>query len=167
MQTTKFSQKLWGLFHSPVHFLVFIVSLSVFLGVLFLPSIGCYIDSHCLPYGPYPITPSVFSDLVSWFPLANKVSQGDFFPATMTINGSGTGWGIFPYISLWIHGGLIKLFGVSLSYIIGRMIFSILIFYLVLRLFNRHLNILWSVTLTFLTRPLQTLDLFYLMGKYL
>jgi hypothetical protein len=102
-----------------------------------------------------------FSVLTNWLPLAVDVAQGNLLPLTPSLAAEQSGLSIYPYITLWLHGLLIALFGPNGAAVVGGVVWPSLSFILLVMLFRRYLPRRWSVslaavaTISFVDLPLR------------
>jgi len=101
--------------------------------------------------GTFAVTPSVFSEINSWLPLAYRVSQGHLFPAQPSVNPGASAFEFYPYISLWIHGALLKLAGLNGTYWIGHVLIPLGCYAMLYAIFRRSLSAAWSTGFAFLS----------------
>ncbi len=90
----------------------------------------------------------VLSNYTSWIPLSNEAAQGNIFPIHFLTNGVEPNINFFPYLSLWISGIFIYIFGVSGAFLIGSLIFSVLSYILMVLIYRRYLPWIWSIFLS-------------------
>ena len=99
-------------------------------------------------YGTVAVSSSEFQSIHSWMPLVRSIIQGNFFPSEVSVNPEAKALLYYPYLSLWFYGLSIKLLGVVGTMIIGQVLFPVLSFFLLVKIFNRYLDILWSITIS-------------------
>ena len=99
------------------------------------------------------ITSSVseFKSVSSWMPLIRAVAQGNLFPSASTVDLNAQALLYYPYISLWFSGAIAYFFNTKGLIIIGQVILPTLTFYLMVKIYNRYINKLWSITISFIT----------------
>ena len=91
---------------------------------------------------------SDFQSIYSWHPLIKGVSLGNLFPSQPNINISAQAFLFYPYITLWIYGLMVWIVGMKMVVIISTVIFPIVSFYLLYKIFLRQLTEIWSVTIS-------------------
>ncbi len=103
-------------------------------------------------YGIYniPILESLmgFSDASSWLAVASEISRGNLIPNAPSLGSEDQGIMHFPYFSLWIYGFFINVFGTTTSLLIFKIVLPIIIFFLMVRVYQIYLPYLWSLGLT-------------------
>lgn len=98
--------------------------------------------------GNTSFTPAEWSEFASWQLLSAKVADGNLFPVLASIDAQASGLSFYPYLSIWVHGLLIKLFGLGGASIIGHVLFPAACFVLLFYVFRRHLTRRWCVALS-------------------
>ncbi|MBT5868937.1 MAG: hypothetical protein HOH38_08875, partial [Nitrospinaceae bacterium] len=98
-------------------------------------------------FGSITMSAGIFSELTGWLPLAAEVSRGNLFPSEPSIGSGASQLGFYPYISVWVHGLFIALFGVQGASFIGTTLFPIIAFFLLIKIYNRYLPTQWSISL--------------------
>jgi len=101
-------------------------------------------------YAVVPLTgigEAAFSTVTSWMPLAAETARGNLFPATPSLGQGAVSFGFYPYITLWIHGLTIAVFGLKGAAIIGAAVWPTATFLLMVVLFRRFLPRRWAFTL--------------------
>jgi len=88
-----------------------------------------------------------FSSVTSWLPLASEIARGNLFPTAPALGNGATGLQFFPYLTLWLHGLTIAVFGLKGTAVIAETVCPTLGFLLLVGLFRRFLQRRWSVTL--------------------
>jgi hypothetical protein len=90
---------------------------------------------------------AAFGTVTSWMPLAAETARGNLFPATPSLGQGDASFGFYPYITLWIHGLTIAIFGLKGAAIIGGAIWPAATLVLMVVLFRRFLPRRWAFTL--------------------
>ena len=88
-----------------------------------------------------------FSNFSSWLPLSAEVARGNFFPIEPSQGLAQSSFEFFPYLSLWLHGVLITLFGLGGAQLIGSTFFPSLSFALMVLIFRCYLPWRWSIAI--------------------
>lgn len=87
------------------------------------------------------------SDLTAWWPLAADVSRGVLFPSAPALGQESWGIGFFPYLSVWLHGALLAVFGVSGTMWIGVLVLPVVAFILTVQIYRYFMPWRWSLFL--------------------
>jgi hypothetical protein len=90
------------------------------------------------------------SSQATWLPLAAEVSRGNLFPIDPFSGQGDSAFRFFPYISLWLSGLLISIFGVGGSLFIGSSIIPTLSYIFMVLIYRCFLNWRWSISLSVL-----------------
>jgi hypothetical protein len=93
------------------------------------------------------INEATLSSISSWLPLASEVARGNLLPAAPALGDGLTELRFYPYITLWIHGLTIAVFGQVGAAVVGEVIWPVIGFLLLISLFRRFLPRRWSITL--------------------
>jgi hypothetical protein len=115
-------------------FVISVWALSVFSAWLPIQLLYSDAGAYMLPLE----TSEGLNVLTGWLPLANSVSEGNLLPILSATGGNKTGLEFYPYLTLWLNGALIALFGIMGSALIGEVVLpaaSLVLFVLVLRQF--------------------------------
>jgi hypothetical protein len=91
-------------------------------------------DTYLLPLE----TAESLNVLTGWLPLAKSVSEGNLLPLLSATGSAESGLAFYPYITLWLNGILVALFGVTGSALVGEVLFpaaGLVTFVLILRQF--------------------------------
>ena len=67
-------------------------------------------------------THAALGTTTTWLPLAVDVAGGTLFPVAPSTAAGGSGLAIYPYLTLWLHGLLIFLFGLPGAHYFGEAI---------------------------------------------
>ena len=115
--------------------------------------------------GPFTIVaeaePQLSTD-TSWLPLAAEVARGNFFPNMPSLGTGTSGLSFYPYITLWIHGLFVALFGPSGAGAVGQVLWPTIAFLLMWKIYRIYLPRRWSLMLAaiglivFVPLPLRT-----------
>ena len=81
----------------------------------------------------------VLSNYTSWIPIALEVSEGNIFPVHSLSGDTESGVRFFPYISLWLSGSLIYIFGISGTILIGSVLFPVLSYIVMTLIYKKYL----------------------------
>lgn len=98
-------------------------------------------------YGVYEVGQDALSNFASWLPLAEQVSRGNLLPVLPSVDADASGFSIYPYLTLWLHGLLVAVSGVRGTETIAHVVVPTacyVVFYRVLRL---NLPRRWSIAL--------------------
>ena len=88
------------------------------------------------------------SNHVSWLPLSAEIARGNIFPIDPLLGQGGSGIGFFPYLSLWITGVLIALFGTGVTLLIGSTLLPTMSYFFMVLIYRRYLPWRWSISLS-------------------
>jgi len=140
--TKKISKSFYG--GRPL-FLASIVWISIILSAWDVQQVyflGEYFDK--LLFGDY----WVLSNHASWMTLAGEISQGNLLPVYSLSGQVETDLKFYPYLSLWISGLLVYMFGVSSAVLIGGAFFSIASYIFMVLIYKNYLPWRWSISLS-------------------
>jgi hypothetical protein len=88
------------------------------------------------------------SSQTTWLPLAVEISRGNFFPIDPFLGQADSAFRFFPYLSLWISGLLISIFGTGAALLIGSSIIPTLSYIFMVLIYRCFLNWRWSISLS-------------------
>lgn len=89
----------------------------------------------------------VLSNYISWMPIAVEVSEGNLFPGQNLAESLESHVGLLPYISLWLSGLLIHIFGAHGATLVGSILFPVLSYILMVLIYKRYLPMRWAISL--------------------
>ena len=90
---------------------------------------------------------SIFSEKTSWLPLAAEVARGNILPTEPSLATGASGLSFLPYLSVWVQGLFIALFGVQNTQIIGSMLFPVACFAVLVLIYREYIPLRWSIAL--------------------
>ena len=90
---------------------------------------------------------SDFSNFSSWLPLSAEVARGNFFPIEPFLGLGQSSFEFFPYLTLWLHGILIALFGLGGAQLVGSTFFPMLSFTLMVLIYRCYIPWRWSIAI--------------------
>jgi hypothetical protein len=96
-----------------------------------------------LPYGEF----LAFNNFSSWLPLSVEVSRGNWFPVDPSLGYGNSGLEFFPYLTLWLHGLLISIFGIVGTQVVGATFLPVCSFIVMVLIFHQYLFWRWSIAL--------------------
>jgi hypothetical protein len=99
-------------------------------------------------YGAVATSSYEFQSIYSWLPIIRSIVHGNLFPVMPTLDSNADGILFYPYLGLWIYSFMINVFGIKATIIIGQVLFPTLSYFLLLKIFKRYLNSLWSISLS-------------------
>jgi len=88
------------------------------------------------------------SNYSSWLTLATEIARGNLFPIDPYLGQGGMGIRFFPYLSLWITGGLISAFGWEWTLLIGSTILPTSSYILMVLIYRIYLPLRWAIALS-------------------
>ena len=88
------------------------------------------------------------SSQASWLPLIAEISRGNFFPVDPFLGQGDSAIRFFPYVSLWISGLLVSIFGMGGALFIGSTIIPTLSYIFMVLIYRCFLNWRWSISLS-------------------
>jgi hypothetical protein len=88
------------------------------------------------------------SSQASWLPLIAEVSRGNLFPVDPFLGQGDSAFRFFPYISLWLSGLLIFIFGMGGTLLIGSTIIPTCSYIFMVLIYRCFLNWRWSLSLS-------------------
>ena len=113
----------------------------------------------------------ILSNYTSWIPISVEVSEGNLFPVHSFSGGTESSVRFFPYISLWLSGFLIYIFGISGTILIGSVLFPVLSYAIMTLIYKKYLPWRWAISLSalgilgFSLAPFRDFVAGLLMGK--
>lgn len=90
---------------------------------------------------------SSFSEKTSWLPLAAEVARGNILPSQPSLATGANGLSFLPYLSVWVQGLFIALFGVQNTQIIGSILFPAACFSVLVLIYREYIPLRWSIAL--------------------
>ena len=99
------------------------------------------------------LTESSFSELSSysvWWQLAARVSEGELIPITVSFTEYNRVQAFYPYLTIWVHGLSIAVFGLELTALIGNLILPIITIFLLTSIYRQFIDLRWAFCLSVL-----------------
>ena len=90
----------------------------------------------------------VISSQATWLPLIAEISRGNLFPIDPFLGQGDFDFRFFPYLSLWLSGLLISIFGMGGTLLIGSSILPTLSYIFMVLIYRCFLNWRWSISLS-------------------
>lgn len=88
-----------------------------------------------------------FSNKNGWMLLFADVARGNLFPIAPSLGGGASGLSYFPYLSLWLGGTLVAIFGLAGAMNLGEVLLPFASFVVVSLIYRKYLPARWSFTL--------------------
>ena len=83
-----------------------------------------------------------------WWQLAARVSEGILLPISPALAEPNQGLAFYPYITIWVHGFLIALFGTEITAFIGVLFLPIVAFLLLTIIYRHFVDWRWAIFLS-------------------
>ena len=91
---------------------------------------------------------STFQSIQSWQPLIHAAQEGYFFSTSPNFNPSSQDIRFLPYLAIWCYGLIQYITGETGQLVFSWLVFPLVSFFFLYRIIRRHLDRLWSTTIT-------------------